>query len=207
MRPGRFVTFEGVDGAGKSTHLSWLSSFLRSRECQVTVTREPGGTTLGETLREVLLHQTGAMHPETEALLMFAARRDHIEQVIAPALARGEVVLCDRFTDATFAYQGAGRGVDRAKLEALQRWVHPDLQPDLTLVFDLPIELARERLARLKKPDRFEREEPEFYQRVRAEYLARAEQAPSRIRVINASRPIADIQREIGKIVADTCSI
>ncbi len=207
MRPGRFVTFEGVDGAGKSTHLSWLSGFLRNRGCQVTVTREPGGTALGEKLREVLLHQTGAMHPETEALLMFAARRDHVEQVIAPALARGEIVLCDRFTDATFAYQGAGRGVDRAKLEALQRWVHPDLQPDLTLVFDLPIELARERLALLKKPDRFEREEPEFYQRVRAEYLKRAEQAPSRIRVINASRPIADIQREIGKMVADTCSI
>ena len=197
MTAGRFITFEGIDGAGKSTHLAWTSELLRRRGFTVAVTREPGGTPLGEALRNMLLHQPRGIDAETEALLMFAARREHIKEIIEPALARGESVLCDRFSDATFAYQGGGGGVDRAKLECLEKWVHAHLQPDLTLLFDLPLEVARDRLARLKNPDRFEREGAAFYQRVRGEYLRRAQQAPSRIRVVDASGTVADIQREL----------
>ena len=205
MNRGRFITFEGVDGAGKSTHLGWAADFLRGRGLNVVATREPGGTDLGEKLRDLLLHQADEIHPEAEALLMFAARREHVERIIAPALARGQIVLCDRFSDATFAYQGGGRGVDGAKLEMLERWVHPGLQPDLTLYFDVPLEVARARLAGLKGPDRFEKEGTVFFQRVRAEYLRRAAQMPQRIQVVDATESKIDVQAKLEKILLELC--
>ncbi|MEO8332317.1 MAG: dTMP kinase, partial [Gallionella sp.] len=153
----KFITFEGVDGAGKSTHLAWFADELRNRGLDVVVTREPGGTSLGEQLREILLNQQ--MSIGAEALLMFAARFEHIEQVIKPALSSGKWVISDRFSDASFAYQGAGRGLDWNKLKQLEQWVHGDLQPDLTIFFDVPIEVARQRLANNVSLDRFEQEQ------------------------------------------------
>jgi len=176
---GKFITLEGIDGAGKSTHLAWLAAFIQDRGIKAVVTREPGGTSLGEKLRALLLDNNEAMHLETEALLMFAARREHLDKVIAPALARGEWVLSDRFTDATFAYQGSGRGLDWARLRALEQWVQGPLQPDLTLLFDVAPEIGRERAGSIKTPDRFEQERNDFFQRVREGYLRRAhEDAP-----------------------------
>jgi dTMP kinase len=167
----------------------------------VRQTREPGGTPLGERLREIVLHQ--AMHPETEALVMFAARREHIEQVIRPALAAGEIVISDRFTDASFAYQCGGRGVPEARLEILENWVHGDLQPDLTLLFDVPTEVAAARLANAREPDRFEREQGEFHGRVRAAYLRRAASHPERIRVIDGSRSLAEVRAQLAGILEE----
>jgi dTMP kinase len=197
VKRGKFITFEGIDGAGKSTHLAWAADFLRGHGVGLIVTREPGGTVLGEQLRRILLAVEQPIHPETEALMMFTARRQHVEDVILPALRRGDWVLCDRFTDASFAYQGGGRGVAKDKLEALERWVHPDLQPDLTLLFDVSAELGQSRVARIKSPDRFEREDLEFFSRVRNAYLERRQQCPNRMVRIDGSKPIADIQREI----------
>jgi dTMP kinase len=202
---GKFITFEGIDGAGKSTHLAWLADNLKSRGIVLRVTREPGGTPLGEKLRALLLDKDQPMHLETETLLMFAARREHIDKVIAPALARGEWVLCDRFTDATFAYQGAGRGVDRNKLAALEQWVQGDLQPDLTLLFDLAPAVGRARAGSIKTPDRFERENEAFFERVREGYLQRAAAAPRRIRVVDATRSLADVQSELATIAGELC--
>lgn len=200
MALGKFITFEGIDGAGKSTHLAFVADFLRGQGRQVVVTREPGGTPLGEKLRELLLHEK--MHLETEALLMFASRREHLTQVIEPALARGDWVISDRFTDASFAYQGGGRKLSRDKLETLEQWVHPHLQPDLTLLFDVPLDVARARLDATREPDKFEREKAEFFEATRNEYLRRADQFPARFRVIDSTCPIAEIQAELGKIVA-----
>jgi dTMP kinase len=205
MANGRFITFEGVDGAGKTTQLEWARQFLEQRGQPLTVTREPGGTELGEALRNVLLNAQRPIHPETEALLMFAARREHIDEVILPALQRGDVVLCDRFTDATFAYQGGGSGVESEKLEALEKWVHADLQPDLTLYFDLPVEIARQRLSGEREADRFERESAEFFQRVRTAYLARARQNPRRINVVDASAAPAAIRKLVENILLSAC--
>lgn len=196
----KFITFEGVDGAGKSTHLEWFADALRHRGIDLLVTREPGGTPLGEQLREILLNQP--MHAETEAMLMFAARREHVEQVIRPALKRGTWVISDRFSDASFAYQGGGRGVPLNKLEQLEQWVHGDLQPDLTLLFDIPIEVARKRLANNVSLDRFEQERGEFFERVRQAYLARAAKTPQRFAVIRAEKGIIEVQQELSKIVA-----
>jgi dTMP kinase len=182
---GRFITFEGIDGAGKSTHIESLVARLRRRGAAVVCTREPGGTLLAERLRELVLHER--MDALTEALLVFAARRDHVQQVIAPALARGEIVVCDRFTDATFAYQGHGRAFDTAVLARLEAWVHGDLQPDLTLWLDLPAELAAARRAATRAADRFEGEDFAFFERVRAGYAARADGAPSRFVRIDSS--------------------
>ena len=196
---GLFITLEGVDGAGKSSHLDWLAGWFRARGRVVRQTREPGGTPLGERLREIVLYQ--AMHPETEALVMFAARREHIEQVIRPALAAGEVVISDRFTDASFAYQCGGRGLPEARLEALENWVHGDLQPDLTLLFDVPTEVAAARLANARDPDRFEREQGEFHARVRAAYLRRAASHPARIRVIDGSRSLEQVRAQLAGIL------
>ena len=196
---GLFITLEGVDGAGKSSHLDWLAGWFRARGRVVRQTREPGGTPLGERLREIVLHQ--AMHPETEALVMFAARREHIEQVIRPALAAGEVVISDRFTDASFAYQCGGRGLPEARLETLENWVHGDLQPDLTLLFDVPTEVAAARLANARDPDRFEREQGEFHARVRAAYLRRAASHPARIRVIDGSRSLEQVRAQLAGIL------
>lgn len=201
----KFITFEGVDGAGKSTHLNWFAETLRARGIDLLVTREPGGTPLGEKLREILLHEP--MHGETEALLMFAARREHIEQVIKPALQRGTWVISDRFTDASFAYQGGGRGVPVEKLEQLERWVQGSLQPDLTLLFDIPVEVARERLNKNVKQtnvalDKFEQEKGEFFDKVRNAYLARAEKNPSRYAIIRAEKTPAEVKAKLEEIVS-----
>src|SRR5258705_1221349 len=202
---GKFITLEGIDGAGKSTHLAWLAAFIQDRGIKAVVTREPGGTSLGEKLRALLLDNNEAMHLETEALLMFAARREHLDKVIAPALARGEWVLSDRFTDATFAYQGSGRGLDWTRLRTLEQWVQGPLQPDLTLLFDVAPEVGRERAGSIKTPDRFEQERNDFFQRVREGYLRRAHEDAPRVRVIDAGASIEHIQRELRDIVEPLC--
>ena len=201
--PGKFITFEGIDGAGKSTHIAFVVALLQARGKTVVSSREPGGTALGERLRELVLHEK--MHLETEALLMFASRREHLAQVIEPALARGDWVVSDRFTDASFAYQGGGRGLDRAKLDALEQWVHPQRQPDLTLLFDVPLDVARARLDATRTLDKFEQEQAEFFAACRAEYLRRAAQFPARVVVIDSTRSIADIQAHLAEII-DTLS-
>lgn len=205
MHNTRFITFEGMDGAGKSTQIARTADWLRARGHTVLLTREPGGTPLGESLRGLLLHQ--AMHPDTEALLMFAARREHLAQVIEPALARGDWVLCDRFTDASFAYQGGGRGLDTARLEALEAWVQRGLQPGLTLLFDLPCEVAAQRLAASGgDPDRFEREQSDFFNRVRAAYLTRAQADPGRMQVLDAARSPEEVSFQLEEILSRYCS-
>lgn len=201
---GRFITFEGIDGAGKSSHVEWLADWLRRRELTVHVTREPGGTALGEKLRALLLSEP--MHLETETLLMFAARREHLAQVIEPALARGEWVICDRFSDATYAYQGGGRGLDRSKFLSMEHWVHDHLQPNLTLLFDLPLEVARERIVKANRVlDKFEQERVDFHERVRQAYLERAHANPARMRVISADDSIENIRVKLEQIVLTTC--
>jgi dTMP kinase len=197
--PGKFISFEGIDGAGKSTHIGFVADYLRGRGKTVVSTREPGGTSLGEKLRDLLLHEK--MHLETEALLMFASRREHMAQVIEPGLARGDWVISDRFTDASFAYQGGGRGMDRAKMEALESWVHPGLQPALTLLFDVPLDVARARLDATRTLDKFEQEQADFFAAARKEYLRRAEQFPERIKVIDSTASIPDIQAVLAKIL------
>lgn len=202
----KFITFEGVDGAGKSTHLAWFADALRQRGLDVIVTREPGGTPLGEQLREILLHQP--MSIGTEAMLMFAARLEHIEQVIKPALRVGKWVVSDRFSDASFAYQGGGRGMDWEKLRQLEQWVHPDLQPDLTLFFDVPVEIARERLRTPDKIrqdnislDRFEQEQADFFERVRAGYHRRVLENPQRYVVIDAAQTLDLVKNKLEEII------
>ena len=196
---GKFITFEGIDGAGKSTHIGFVADWLKASGKTIVTTREPGGTALGEKLRELLLHEK--MHLETEALLMFASRREHIAQVIEPALARGDWVISDRFTDATFAYQGGGRKLDLHKLELLEQWVHPHLQPDLTLLFDVPLEVARARLDATRSLDKFEQEQADFFGATRTEYLRRAAQFPARFRIIDSTRSIAATQGILAEIV------
>ncbi len=200
MNRGIFITLEGVDGAGKSTHIAWLADLFRARGRVVRCTREPGGTPLGEKLRSLLL--TEAMHPDTEALLMFAARCEHIARVIEPALAAGEVIISDRFTDASFAYQCGGRGLSEARLEVLESWVQGDLQPDLTLLFDVDLRVAQARRDAIRHPDRFEREDPQFHARVRAAYLRRAERYPERIRPIDANQSVEAVRRQIETHIA-----
>ena len=201
---GKFITFEGIDGAGKSSHVEWLAEWLRAKGLIVHVTREPGGTELGEKLRTLLLNDP--MHLETETLLMFAARREHLARVIEPALARGEWVVCDRFSDATYAYQGGGRGLDRSKFLTLEHWVHDHIQPDLTLLFDLPLDVARERIALASRVlDRFEQERADFHERVRQAYLERAHSNPSRIRIVDANFALENIRKSLEKIVTSSC--
>lgn len=198
---GKFITFEGIDGAGKSTHIESTAALLRRRGLDVVVTREPGGTPLGEKLRALLLSEP--MHLETETLLMFAARREHLAGVIEPALERGAWVISDRFTDATRAYQGGGRGVDMAKIETLARWVHPTTNPDITLLFDLPREVAEGRLAASRAPDRFEQEQASFHTRVRSSYLELARAEPGRFRVIDASLHPDQIKKILDELVVN----
>ena len=193
--PGRFVTFEGIDGAGKSTHIEPLARLLRLQGLEVIVTREPGGTPLAETLRGLLLQQS--MDGLTELLLVFAARRDHLLALIEPALARGATVLCDRFTDATFAYQGAGRGLPLEVLETLETWVQEGRQPDLTLWFDASAEEAATRRASAREPDRFERLDEAFFTRVREGYLARAARAPERFVRLDASKTRDEVWHDL----------
>lgn len=203
MQKGKFITLEGIDGAGKSTHLAWLENFLRSKGVQVVTTREPGGTPLGEQLRALLLDHRQFMHAETEALLMFAARREHLDKVILPSLAKGDWVISDRFTDASFAYQGGGRGVESDKLCVLEQWVQGVFQPDLTLYFDVPIDLARQRIQSIKIADRFEQEQDDFFFRVREAYLQRVQQFPERIRLIDASQPLHDVTRVLESTIQE----
>ena len=196
---GKFITFEGIDGAGKSTHIETAAALVRQRGVEVVVTREPGGTPLGEKLRALLLSEP--MSVETETLLMFAARCEHVATVIAPALARGAWVISDRFTDATLAYQGGGRGVAQDKIEVLANWVHANTNPDVTLLFDLPREIAEQRLAGGRSPDRFERERTEFHALVRDQYLRLAAANPARFRVIDASLSQNSIKVLIEQII------
>lgn len=198
---GKFITFEGIDGAGKSSHVEWLAERLRQTGLTVHVTREPGGTDLGEKLRELLLHTP--MHLETETLLMFAARREHLARLIEPALALGDWVICDRFSDATYAYQGGGRGLERHKLQQLEQWVHGQLQPDLTLLFDLPLDVARERIALASRIlDRFEQERADFHERVRQAYLERWHSSPARIHVIDAQGSLEEIRKSLEELIS-----
>ena len=200
---GLFITFEGVDGAGKSTQLDYAVNYLRDRKIDLVQTREPGGTVLSEQLRDMVLKSTTPLDSDTEVLLMFAARKEHITRVIRPALESGAIVVCDRFTDATFAYQGGGSGVDPSRIETLEHWVQGTLQPDLTLFFDLPVDVAQKRLSHREK-DRFESEALEFHERVRQAYLDRAKKEPARINVIDSSRSKNQIkvlvQKELDRI-------
>lgn len=202
MMRGRFITLEGIDGAGKSSHLRWVARYLRSRGIRVKVTREPGGTPAGERLRRLVLGSRHRLHAETETLLMFAARREHLATVIAPALKRGVWVVCDRFTDATYAYQSGGSGVAWEKIDALERWVHPGLQPDLTILFDVSPAIGRRRTARKRKRDRFEREREAYFKRVRSAYLRRARAKARRIRVLDARKSLDQVKKELEKILS-----
>lgn len=199
MKRGKFITLEGMDGAGKSTHINTIIDALKAKGHEVVSTREPGGTALGEQLRALLLHE--AMHPETESLLMFAARREHISTVILPALQRGAYVLCDRFTDASYAYQCGAKGVDVDKMSTLEYWVQQDLQPDTTLLFDVPVAVSVARLASARAPDKFEREDAAFFTKIRESYLMRAKQHTARFIVIDANQPIEKVKQKVEEII------
>lgn len=200
--PGRFITFEGIDGAGKSSHIVATVAWLRERGHDVVVTREPGGTPLAETLRDLVLH--AGMDPLTEALLVFAARRDHLVHCIEPALTMGRTVVCDRFTDASFAYQGAGRGFDLHVLSQLEQWVQQGRQPDLTLWFDLPATVAAERRSAVRAPDRFESQDLAFFERVRSGYAARCAASPQRFRALDACGDRAFVWSQVQAALAGT---
>ena len=197
---GKFITLEGMDGAGKSTHIPDIIKLLEGKGVKVISTREPGGTVLGEQLRTLLLNEP--MHPETETLLMFAARREHIAQVIEPALSQGAWVLSDRFTDATYAYQSGGRGVLANKVIELEAWVQGSLQPDLTLLFDVPVEVSVARLASARTPDKFERESPDFFTKIRNAYLDRARNNPKRFCIINSNQALEDVKAEVKNVIS-----
>ncbi|MFJ4066511.1 dTMP kinase [Pseudomonas sp. NPDC089996] len=199
---GLFITLEGPEGAGKSTNLNYLAARLREHGLEVVLTREPGGTQLAEKIRELLLAPSDeAMAADTELLLVFAARAQHLAQVIRPALARGAVVLCDRFTDATYAYQGGGRGLSVARIAELEQFVQGDLRPDLTLVFDLPVEVGLARAAARGRLDRFEQEGQAFFQAVRQAYLQRAQGEPQRYSLLDAAQPLEAVQRAIDALL------
>jgi dTMP kinase len=195
---GKFITLEGMDGAGKSTHIPTIIKLLKARGVEVVSTREPGGTELGEKLRALLLHEE--MHPETETLLMFAARREHLEKVILPALKRGAYVLSDRFTDATYAYQHGAKGVSLEKIRQLESWVQGELQPDLTILFDVPVAVSMQRLSTARSPDKFESESAAFFEKLRTVYLDRARENPSRFRLINADQPLDKVENMVKEI-------
>jgi len=205
MMRGRFITLEGIDGAGKSSHLRWIARFLRDRRIRVRVTREPGGTPAGERLRRLLLGSRQRLHVETETLLMFAARREHLAKVIGPALERGIWVLCDRFTDATYAYQSGGSGVPWDKVSVLEQWVHPGFQPDLTILFDVRPAIGRQRAGRKRNPDRFEREREAYYRRVRGGYRRRAAGDARRIRILDAEGSRSEVRKKLEIILSRIC--
>ncbi len=202
MRHGFLITLEGIEGAGKSTNQTHVRDILEQAGREVVATREPGGTELGERIRTLLLSTPGVeIPPETEVLLMFAARAEHLAQVIKPALVHGKTVVCDRFTDATYAYQGGGRGVAFERIALLENWVQGDLRPALTLLFDVPVNVGLQRAAHRGNPDRFEREDHEFFERVRQAYLQAAAREPDRVRVIDATAPPAQVQQRIRTIL------
>ncbi|MDR3353326.1 MAG: dTMP kinase [Zoogloeaceae bacterium] len=205
VAPGRFLTLEGIDGAGKSSHIEWIADFLRARKQQVVTSREPGGTPLGERLRACLLSE--AMSLEAEILLLFAARSEHLSAVIRPALQRGAWVVCDRFSDATYAYQGGGRQFDPERIRRLEEWAQGDLQADRTLLFDVPCAVARQRIeAAGRSQDRFEAEKTVFFERVRETYLARARREPERFRIIDGTRPVEEIRARLETILQEELS-
>ncbi|VAW85499.1 Thymidylate kinase [hydrothermal vent metagenome] len=201
---GQFITVEGGEGAGKSTNLALIKTLLEAAGKEVVMTREPGGTPLGETIRGVLLDaKQSRMSSDTELLLMFAARAQHLNELIKPALAAGHSVLCDRFTDATYAYQGGGRGVSMARIAELEQFVQGDLRPDLTILLDLPVAQGMQRAGERSAPDRFEQEQHQFFEKVRATYLERAKQQPQRYRVIDAGLDLEGVQQQIRQQLAD----
>lgn len=201
---GRFVTVDGGEGAGKTTQMGFMREYLERRGCRVVATREPGGTSLGEEIRALLLgHRDGGMTLAAETLLMFAARAEHLEQVIRPALAAGYWVLCDRFTDATYAYQGGGRGLSLKRIAVLEEWVQGTLRPDLTLLLDLPVATGLARAGKRSMADRFEREDVDFFERVRAMYLERAAHEPDRYRVVDASQSVKAVRAEVETMLAE----
>ncbi|MFA7664741.1 MAG: dTMP kinase [Burkholderiaceae bacterium] len=203
MKTGRFITFEGIDGAGKSTHIGWYVEQLQRRGIDALRSREPGGTALAERLRSLLLDEP--MSLDTELMLVFAARADHLERLIRPALAAGRWVVCDRFTDSTWAYQGGGRSGPSDRIAWLEQWVHGELQPDRTYLFDLPEAIAAQRRASGHAGDRFEREDEAFFSRVRRSYLARAAEAPARFRVIDSSQPLENTRLLLEEDIATIC--
>jgi dTMP kinase len=204
MPRGWLITLEGGEGAGKTSCLPFACEVIQGRGLEVVVTREPGGTGVGERIRDILLHGKGeSIHDDTELLLMFAARCQHLHEIILPALARGAVVLCDRFTDASYAYQGGGRGIPRERIAELEGWVQGDLRPDLTLLFDLPVEQGISRAGRRSEPDRFEQENSGFLQRVREAYLDIARREPARVRIIDAAQELAMVQQQVEAAVRE----
>ena len=199
---GKFITLEGGEGAGKSTNISFIQDYLQQRDIEVVLTREPGGTALSEQIRGILLdHKQDNMNSDTELLLMFAARAQHLAEVIRPALQAGRWVICDRFTDATYAYQGGGRGIATARIAQLEQWVQGELRPDMTLIFDLPVQTGLERAGNRSSPDRFEQEDLAFFERVRATYLQRAAQHPARYAVIDANQALVQVQQQITAVL------
>jgi dTMP kinase len=192
---GKFITLEGVDGAGKTTHIEFIKNYLSDLNINYVMTREPGGTALGEKLRDILLHDE--MNPQTETMLMFAARNEHIDKIIRPNLIKGAVVISDRFTDATYAYQAGGKGVKDEKIDILKKWVQEDLRPDLTFLFDLSVEVSIERLNKTRKLDKFEREDKSFHKKIREKYLTLVEASPERFCVLNSEASIEKIQNQI----------
>ncbi|MCG7960292.1 MAG: dTMP kinase [Candidatus Thiodiazotropha taylori] len=200
---GRFITVEGGEGAGKSSNLDFIRNLLNSAGKQVVFTREPGGTPLGEAIRDLLLgHQHTGMADDTELLLMFAARAEHLQQKIIPALQQGQWVLCDRFTDASYAYQGAGRGLAGERIASLEQFVQGELRPDLTLLLDLPVEQGLARAGQRSEPDRFEKQEMSFFEKVRAGYLEIAAREPHRVKIVDASKPLETVQQQIHSVVS-----
>ncbi|MCP4992179.1 MAG: dTMP kinase [Gammaproteobacteria bacterium] len=199
---GKFITIEGIEGAGKSSNIAFLQRYLEDQGRELIFTREPGGTALGEEIRQLLLgHKHTGMADDTELLLMFAARAEHLSQIILPALMSGKWVICDRFTDASYAYQGGGRGIARERIAGLESWVQGDLRPDLTLIFDLPVEVGLERAGKRSKPDRFESEKTVFFDKVRAAYLEIAQADPKRVNVIDASKTLPEVQLQLKQVV------
>lgn len=201
-KKGKFITIEGTEGVGKSTNMAFIENWLKKAGIDLVITREPGGTELGEKLRAVLLDaKEQSMFDDTELLLMFAARAQHLQEVIRPALESGKWVLCDRFTDATYAYQGGGRGIDMSRISQLEQWVQGDLRPDMTLILDLPIDVGLERAGKRSAPDRFELEKHDFFNKVRNTYLTRAKAQPDRYQIIDASPSINEVQQSIQSVL------
>ncbi|HEC30376.1 MAG TPA: dTMP kinase [Gammaproteobacteria bacterium] len=199
---GQFITLEGSEGAGKTTNLGFINDYLVNAGLEVLQTREPGGTPLSENIREILLgHEYDGMSPDTELLLVFAARAEHLNNKIIPALEQGVTVLCDRFTDATYAYQGAGRGIPTEKIAILENWVQGTLRPDLTIFLDLPVETGMKRAGERSEPDRFEKEQIEFFERVRQGYLERTRKEPGRYRVVDASVSLEEVRQQLHKVL------
>jgi len=204
MKKGLFITLEGIEGAGKSTAVDFIEDFLTKEGHDVIKTREPGGTVIGEQIREILLkNENYTLTYDTELLLVFSARAQHIQEVILPALSLGKIILCDRFTDASYAYQGGGRGIDASRINLLEKWVQGDLRPNLTLLFDLDVSIGMQRTKKRSDADRFEQEEINFFEKIRNTYLERAKNEPQRFRIINSALSLENVKEQIVTILKD----